>query len=550
MATITIRGSKPNYILVLIDGIPINDITTLLGGAFDFSTLPLDNIERIEIVRGPLSAVYGSDAMGGVINFISRQNEGPPTLEVAGEGGSFSERQGRISGSDHWRSLRYAAAASYLASGQQVLDDAYSNASATLNGSLSLGRNSNLNFVLRYLNDQRAGLPAGCGGPEFSILRQPLSNHAEQLLAGTNLQGQIRPWWLYSVNVDHVYRHEANTPPAVLDSIPPSFRSLPSSTDNTDFRRTDAGVSTTFLPQPNLSLTLGAGLRHESGTAAGFLAGVLPSAYSIQRTSLLANAQLQYSAHRLTALAGLGFDKSTRYGEVTSPWLGINWQVNDSGLRLKANWAKGFKLPSFYALADPNVGNPSLRPEANRSFEVGLEQIFTKPDLTIATTYFHTDFNSQIDFSSALFKLVNLTAVNSQGAEFEMNYGAQKRLSLGLDFSYTFWVLHGTAEPLRNVPHATGGIHANWVLTRQVNVRANAEVVSRRYDYEIPVPDQASVGGYTDVSLAAEYKPVSAFTLYARLDNLLDTRFHEYIGFPNPGISARIGLEYHLQGKP
>lgn len=431
-----------------------------------------------------------------------------------------------------------------------MLDDAYSNASATLNGSLSLGRKANLNFVLRYLNDERAGFPAGSGGPEFSILRLTLNDHAEQLVAGTKLQGQIKPWWLYSVNVDHLYHHEANSTPAVLDRVPPSFRSLPSSTDNTDFSRTDAGVSTTFLLHPNLSLTLGAGLRQEAGSAAGFLASVVPSAYSIHRTSLLANAQVQYSAHRLTALAGFGFDKSTRYGEVTSPWLGVTWRVNDSGLRFKANWAKGFKLPSFYALADPNVGNPSLRPERSRSFEAGVEQIFGSSNLSIAATYFHSDFESRIDFSSALFKLVNLTTVNTQGAEFEMNYGAQKRLGLGLDFSYTFWVLHGTTEPLRNVPHATGGVHANWVLTRQVNVRTNAEVMSRRYDYQIPVPGQTTVGGYTNVNLAAEYKPFSVFTLYARLDNLLNNRFHEYVGFPNPGISARVGIEYHLQGKP
>src|SRR5262249_53995584 len=121
--TITIRGSKPSYVMVLIDGIPVNDTTTLLGGSFDFSTLPLDNIERVEIVRGPLSAIYGSDAIGGVINFISRQAEGPPTLDIAAEGGSFAERQLRLSGEDHWKILRYSAAVSYLASGDQVCKD-------------------------------------------------------------------------------------------------------------------------------------------------------------------------------------------------------------------------------------------------------------------------------------------------------------------------------------------------------------------------------------------------------------------------------------------
>jgi len=550
MATITIRGSKPSYVMVLIDGIQANDITTLLGGSFDFSTLPLDNIEQVEIVRGPLSAMYGSDAIGGVINFISRKGDGQPVLDVAGEFGSFLEREGRLSGTGKWGSLRYSAGGSYLGSGDQVEKDAYSNASAAFNGSISIGQKMNLDFLVRYLNDERTGFPAGSGGPEFAILRQSLSDHAEQILAGTSLKGAIRPWWIYNIDADRVYRHEKNATPAVLDRIPPTFRSLPSSTDDTDFGRTHVGASSTFLRGPNLAATIGAGVRQESGSATGFLADTIPSAYSITRTSLLANVQVQYSNHRFTALAGLGFDKSTHYGEVTSPWIGANWRATESGLRLKASWAKGFKLPSFYALADPNVGNAALRPETSRSFDAGIEQTFGKAGLTLAATYFHSDFDNQVIFSSAIFKLVNLTAVKTQGAEFELKYTTSPRVSFGLEFSYTAWALRNSTDPLRNVPHATGGVHGNWAITSRASVRASGEVISRRYDYQIPVPNQTTVGGYTDVNLSAEYKASPLFTLYARADNLLNSHFHEYVGFPNPGISARVGVVYHVLGKP
>ena len=550
MATITIRGSKPNYVLVLIDGIPANDITTLLGGSFDFSTLPLDNIEQIEIVRGPLSAMYGSDAIGGVINFISKKGGGQPVLDASGEFGSFFQRQAKVSGSGSWKALRYSGAGSYLASANQVEKDGYSTASVALNGSISLGRKANLDFLFRYLDDQRAGFPAGSGGPDFAILRQPMNDHADEILGGASLKGEIKRWWLYSIDADRVYREEQDATPAVLDGNPPSFRSLPSSTSNTDFRRTRVSATNTFLAGPNLSASLGASVRDESGTAAGFLAGTIPSAYRISRTSILANAQVEYTNHRITATAGFGFDKSSRYGEVTSPLLGVNWRVNESGLRLKTSWAKGFKLPSFYALADPNVGNPALQPEKNRSLDTGFEQTFGHSGLSVSATWFRSDFENQVNFSSEIFRLVNLTAVKTQGVEFETEYAAKYDLHFGLDFAYTFWSLRDSPDPLRNIPHANGGVHANWRIRKRVNVRADAQIMSRRYDYQIPVPQQTSVGGYTDVNLSADYNLNPMFTLYARGDNILDSGFHEYIGFPNPGISVRIGVIYHVLARP
>ena len=548
MASITIRGGKPSYVMVLIDGIPVNDITTLLGGSFDFSTLPLDNVERVEIVRGPLSAVYGSDAMAGVINFISRRSAGARSLEVEVEAGSFAERQARVSGTGGWKALAYSAAGSYLASGDQVEKDGYSNAAASFHGSAAVGKNANLDLLFRYLNDERTGFPAGSGGPEFALLRQPLTDHAEQVVAGAGLKGEIRHWWIYSIDIDRVYRHESNATPAVLDRVPPSFRSLPASTDHTDFGRSHLGASTTFLPLPNLSATIAAGVREESGNASGFLAGTIPSAYAISRTSLLANAQVQYSGHRLTVLVGLGFDKSTRYGEVTSPWMGASWRVNESGLRVKANWAKGFKLPSFYALADPNVGNPSLRPERSRSWDAGVEQKFGKSGLAASATYFHTSYDNEVIFSAATFKLGNLTAARMQGAELALNYAPSPRMNVGVDFLYTGWMLRNSVDPLRNVPHATGGIHASWTIAPKILLRADTAVVSRRYDYEIPVPNQTTAGGYTDINFSAEYQATGSLAVYGRIDNALNSGFHEYIGFPNPGIAVRIGVRYQVSG--
>ncbi len=396
LTTITIRGSKPNFVMVLIDGIPVNDITTSLGGSFDFSSLPLDNIERIEIIRGPLSSIYGSDAIGGVINFISRRGGGPPALDAGGEFGNFLWRQARLGETGSWKALQYSASGSFLDVGQQVEKDEYSVGSGAFNGSVSLGQNRILDFVIRYLDDEHAGFPTGSGGPEFAILRQAQSDHSEELVLGTSFKGQVRPWWIYSLDVDRVFRKEDDNTPAIWDANPPTYQSLPSSTSDTKFGRTHVGATSRFIISPKLWAALGAGVREETGNAAGFLAGTIPSAYRISRTSIQANAEAQYSTGSFTATAGLSLQKTNGYGKVKSPRLGLSWRVNQSGLRLKTSWAKGFKLPSFYSLADPNVGNPALRPERSRAFDGGFEQVFGKTGISISATYFRNDYRDLV----------------------------------------------------------------------------------------------------------------------------------------------------------
>ena len=206
-----------------------------------------------------------------------------------------------------------------------------------------------------------------------------MRDHSEQLVLGASLKGQMRPWWTYSLDVDRMSRTEDNSTPAILDAIPPSFQSVPSSTSNSDFSRERFGATSQFTLPSHFSLALGASVRRESGDTTGFLNGTIPQAFQITRTSLLANSELQYSTERLTATAGFSFDKTTGYGEVTSPRLGVTWLTNARGPRLKTSWAKGFKLPSFYAFGNPIVGNPSLRPERAIRLTPGLSRHSRNP---------------------------------------------------------------------------------------------------------------------------------------------------------------------------
>jgi len=550
LTTVTIRGGKPNFTLVMIDGIPVNDITNILGGSFDFSSLSTDNIEQVEIVRGPLSSIYGSDAIGAVINFISRRPVKGSALDLGGELGNFRRTQGRLGSSGQWKSVGYSFSGSYLGIGEQVYKDSYSLGTAALYTSIGLGPSRVLEVTARYQDKQSAGLPSNGGGPEFSILRTPENEHAADVILRVDYKAQLRPWWSYSIEVDWFSSTENNFTPAILDRVPPSFKnSLPSSRSAGRFNRTRAAATSAFVFSPNVSANASVGLREEDGRTRGFLNDTIPSSFRQQRWTLSSTAELLYQRKNLSATAGLGFDQSEAYDLVVSPRVGVNYSVSEKGPRLKASWAKGFKLPSFYALGNPNVGNPFLKPERSRAFDLGIEQRLGGSGSSLSFTYFRNNFTDLIDFSAQLFRLVNRTQASTQGLEVGAELPEMDHVRIGASFSYLNWRLEGTNEPLRDTPHWIGGAHLNWIATKRIGARVETQWIGRRYDYSVPDPNQFTVGGYSNSNGVVTYECNDRIAVFVRADNFLNSKYHEYIGFPAPGISVRLGISFRPLGR-
>jgi outer membrane receptor protein involved in Fe transport len=492
LTTVTIRGGKPNFTLVLLDGIPVNDITNLLGGSFDFSSLALDNIERVEIVRGPLSSIYGSDAIGGVINFISRRGGTDTSLDVSGELGSFLRKQAKTDVAGAWKALHYSASGSWLDVGQQVENDAYTLGSLAFHGSLSLGRNRVLDFTGRYMDDQSAGFPTGSGGPERALLRQPVSDHARELVLGASLKGQLRPWWNYSVDLDRVNRTEDNSRPrsttkfhprSKLSRLPPAIRTLRGHTSE---------PPAVFCCLAIFHWLLGRESARKTGATWDFSRLRFPprSASAEPRCCPLASCSTppQADGYRGTRVRQ---DRRLRRGDFTAG--GRRWSPKGEGTRIKSSWAKGFKLPSFYALGNPLVGDPRLRPERSRSWDAGIEQPLLRNRMVVSATYFRNDFQDLVDFSAVTFHLLNRSQARTHGVEFGADYSVHRNLQFRLDFSYIDWTLQNTTEPLRNIPHGNGGIHLDWKISPRLRARAETQWMGRRYDFAVPVPNENSV---------------------------------------------------------
>lgn len=547
LSTVTLRGGDPNFTLVMIDGIPVNDITNILGGSFDFSTLSTDNIEQIEIVRGPMSALYGSEGIGGVINIITQSGEDMPHFSLNGMFGNFSSGQAgfRTSAKKNW--INYSLAGSYFNIDKQTENNELSLGTLSFKSVVPLRQNNLLRLTTRYHDSHAEGFPENSGGPEFALIREPKVVNAEQLTLGLNYQQQLIPWWRYNLNFDLFSRQQESRTPSILDTLPPSFRAIPSVNSRSTFRRLRLGFLNRLKINSELSVNLGVRARNEDGEDNSLIANQFPSFFDLERQTVATTGEIIYRSSRLTFSLGSRLDKTKGFDVAFSPRVGVVLSL-DARSRLRTSWGEGFKLPSFFALGEPNVGNSELQPEQSRSFDIGFEHTLNAPRLQLSFTFFHNSFKNLIDFSPQLFQLVNRSQAKTQGLEFGIDLPFMEQGKLGGHLQFLDWEVQGTSEPLRDRPRWRGGTHMEWNFNQHARLRWETLWVGSRFDFQIPTPYQETVGGYSTSNIVFSYQLPYGLTAYGRANNLLNQHYHEFIGFPNPGIYARVGLRYQILG--
>ena len=548
LTTISLRGGEANFTLVMIDGVPVNDPTNLLGGAVDFSTLSTDNVEQIEIVRGPMSSLYGSEGIGGVINILTRGGGDVPHFSVEGALGNFGSGRAGFQSGGKLGGIDWSLSGSYFDIDEQIENDDFSVGTFSFKSALPLGDGKALQFVTRYQDSRSRGFPENGGGPGFSILRDPKVADVEQLTLRMGYQQQVSPGWLYGFDFDLFSRQQDDTAPAVLDGLPPSPRALPPLSSQTGFHRLRAGFTTQLDLTPELSLNLGARVRNEDGSNDTLIAGIFPSVFDLERQTLAGTGEIHYRAGRLTLSFGGRVDSAEGFDAVFSPRAGAVFSLGER-TRLKTSWGDGFKLPSFYALAEPNIGNPELQPERSRGFDLGFEHTLQDSRLHLSGAVFYNSFRDLVDFSPQLFQLVNRSRATTRGVEFAAALPLNGKGRLGGHLQFLDWELQGTTEPLRDRPRWRGGSYVDWEIHPRARLRWDILWVGERYDFQLPVPGMETVGGYSTSSVVFGYQLPHGLEAFGRVDNVFDSSYHEFIGFPHPGIYARAGLRLRVLGR-
>lgn len=548
LTTVSLRGGEANFTLVMIDGVPVNDTTNLLGGAVDFSTLSTDNVEQIEIVRGPVSSLYGSEGIGGVINILTRSGGDEPHFSVEGALGNFGAGRAGFQSGGRLGGIDWALSGSWFDIDEQIENDDFSVGTVSFKSAFPLGDGKALQFTTRYQDSRSRGFPENGGGPGFSILRDPKVADVEQLTLRMGYQQQVSPGWLYGFDFDLFSRHQDDTAPAVLDGLPPSPRALPPLSSQTGFHRLRAGFTTQLDLTPELSLNLGARVRNEDGSNDTLIAGFIPSVFGLERQTLAGSGEILYRAGRLTLSFGGRVDGAQGFDAVFSPRAGAVVSLGER-TRLKTSWGDGFKLPSFYALGEPNIGNPELLPERSRGFDLGFEHTLEESRLHLSGAVFYNSFRDLVDFSPQLFQLVNRSRATTRGVEFGAALPLKGKGRLGGHLQFLDWELQGTAEPLRDRPRWRGGSYVDWEIHPRARLRWDILWVGERFDFQLPVPEMETVGGYSTSSVVFGYQLPHGLEAFGRVDNVFDSNYHEFIGFPHPGIYARAGLRLRVLGR-
>lgn len=544
LSTLTIRGGKPNLVLMLIDGIPINDLTNLLGGSFDFSTLLTRDIEQVEIVRGPLSSAYGSEAMSGVINVITKPSHYETNLTAGLETGSFGTAGINFGAEGSQGRLGYKLSGQFLRVGDQVESDAFSASSFAASSDFVRNSRESLSWTLRWIQFQDSSSPPNGGGPEFSVLKIPETDNAGNFLAGFHFQHRFNQRWSERIDVDVFSRGDRSYTPPILDSPNPGPLSQPSDLATTRFTRPRLNAQSAFDLSPKWTGHFNAQIADEIGSNNSLLEYAYSSKFSTNRGVTNASGDLEYLTNRMTAMAAIGIGKTSGFTTQFAPRVGVAVRVAKNTIA-KASWGEGYRVPDLYALKNPEVGNPALLPEKAMGMDTGVEHTFNHC-LTLSGTYYNNLFTNLIDFSTTEFRLVNRTRVRTAGVETAASFSLPHGIQLKAWGSSLNWDIESTSEPLRDEPDWQAGFNMAGRF-RQFRASSTTLWAGRRYDYQLPVPNITTVGGYSVTNLILGYEGLRRVALFARVDNVFDSHFHEYLGFPNPGIACRVGLTYRLR---
>ncbi len=545
ISNIYIRGSDPNHTLVIVDGIRMNDPSTNRGGGYDLTTIDPAHIERIEIIRGGGSAIYGADAMGGVINIVTKRGKADGVHEsVSASVGNHDYRAASASLSGGSEQVQAAFSASNRKDGRP--EDGGTIDLAVFSGALDVQLSDSARFSMTTFNTNRGStsFTDDSGGIKFAVNRVLEHKRSEERAVGAGLRWKVRE------NVDVNFSLSAYDRAEDVNSprVPPGVRSafgLPANSSHTDFSRTTGLASATLALPLDSGLTAGyEHVREDGSNTTRVPAFFTTSVFGLVRDtdSLFVEAESK-PVSGLIVHAGLRHDEITAYGSRNSPSAGLRYQFHATGTVLKANYAKGFRPPSFFALGllPALGGNPKLVSETNTNKEIGAEQPFLGDHGWLSLTWFRNAYNNLVDFDTSINKLVNRPQITAEGVESAVRYRLSDSLRVGAQVTYAHTRRDDTGSMMRNRPDWRGGFDLSYEINEAMSFNGQTTYVGSVLDSSIPTGD-TTLHPYWRTDLAGRYKINTWLAATAAIDNVFDKKYDQFVGFENPGVRVRVGV--------
>ncbi|MGV7032743.1 TonB-dependent receptor plug domain-containing protein [Methylobacterium symbioticum] len=548
--SVFIRGSNSNHVKVLIDGIDATDPSNG-NGSFDFGQLLTEDLSRIEVLRGPQSGLYGSDAIGGVISFTTKRGEGPARATARIEGGSYGtfNQSGRISGSengfDYSVSVQHVRAAAtpvtppqLVPFGRPIHPNFYDNETVSARFGYQFTEAFRLNAITRFINSRL--LFTGDDFSTFPALPAAFRSAADvqQIFTRNEAEWTPLPGFhnVFAINYSNLFNRQQGP----LDPL-----ATPDATTGLG-ERTRYEYRGDYLLSPGNLLLFGAQRDEESlfTTSPGSVPAFLRARNG--NTAGYGEAQLT-PFDRAFLVANIRHDENDQFGPATTFRVAPSYILPFTETRIKGSVGSGFKAPTLSQLyqsfpAFNFFANPNLKPEESLGYDAGFEQPLGERVL-VGATYYHNDFTNLINTNASFTSNENVGRAVSYGAEAFVSVRLTDTLSGRIDYTNTVTKNEITNQELLRRPRHKGSATALWTplpgLTVSGTVIVLGHFVDGNRDFSVP---RLKNPGFTLVNLAVTYDVSESVSVFGRIDNLFDRRYENPTGFLGPGLAVYGGV--------
>ena len=544
-AAISIRGANPNQVQVLVDGVRVKSATL---GQVDLADIAPELIERIEVIRGSQSTIYGADAIGGVVHIITRRGSGPPSAYASQEVGNNDTLRSRAGVSGSWQWFDYALGLYHLESNGQFINDGMNQNGAVGNFGVTLPwGNTRVGLAVRY-NKTDTGVPiefVGNPAPIVPTIDPNTRQETESFTATLDVHTRPVTWWEGIFRASRYQNDQAFIDPRDPFACPPATFGPPCDFPGTfkTTRNEIEGLSHFHIGTWSTS-TFGIEWREEDADVRGTNA-FTPHTETV---SGLFEQQFRFFG-RLFMSAGVRVEDNSAFGRVTTERGSLAYVVKEWGTRLHGSAGSGFRAPTFNELFFPGFSNPGIKPERSFSWDVGVDQKLWQDRIRLGLTYFQTKFTDLIVCCVPLAgppfaATANIGRARSAGIEFTSEVEILYNLLAGVNYTYTDTENLLIDRPLPREPRHRWNVRLTWEPIRRLALFTEVHVVTKQFESLGSVYNS----GYTRVDIGGTYRLLNryaflkALDLTARVNNLLDEGYAEIRGFPAPGVQALVGL--------
>lgn len=540
---VSLRGGEPNFTVVMIDGVKVNDIINSRGGGYDFVGLDPLLIQSIDVYFGGLSSVYGSEALGGVVSIttLSEQHE---TQAVTLEVGSDEQRAGAFHiAAPLGESAVANVSGAYRDGGDAVQGDSLER--RQLNFKLNSISGADVDWKLNFFHAEgdSSSFPEDSGGDQLAVIRLTEKREFEQNNLAGSVSWPMNDVWRIAVTATHSEHDEKLDNPGIAAGV---LTAVPAVISDTEYQHNSFNVTNTLALSEKTILGVGAEWSREKGQFDSVIdfGGPVPANFDIDRDINAAFVELNHQLSKaLSMTAGMRRDDADGINENTYRFAS-RYHLASSETNFVLQYGEGFKLPSFFALGHPLVGNSALEPEFSKNASFGIEQMLLEDQLKLVATYFYNRFTNLVDFDPVLFTNVNRSKVVARGQEFKLTYSPTQPIQTSVYVTYTDYSADAGVT-LRRRPDWTGGVSMLWQPDQPYFVSLQANYVDGFIDSSVRT-GFTEMDSYTKIDSTVGWQFSEDIGLKFIVNNLLNSGYEETVGFSNPGREFRLQLNFVL----